>query len=227
MSTETTPPIRLPKVLREGDDAGAIDVLQEYFTRKVVKTGHLRSGARWDGWDPSGRRTADADIFTADDFVAITALSVEVPPEGAWIMLTERHAELNRMLAAVGPDRDLADEAGAKTAESPEWQLENALREIHGIGWTTASKLIARKRPRLFPIYDDVVGRTLDTRKAHLEPVRRAMRDDDRALHHRLLDLRDRAGLDQNVPALRILDVLAWMQGKNYQPKPGSGVAGV
>lgn len=224
MSTENTaepPPIRLPKVLREENDAAAIDVLREYFTRKVVKTGHLRSGARWDGWDPSGRRAADADVFTADDLVAITTLSVEVPPEGAWILLVERRAELAALLVAVGPDRDLAGESEPKTEVSPEWRLESGLREIHGIGRTTAAKLIARKRPRLYPVYDDVVARQLDTRKAHLEPVRLALRRGDGALHSRLLDLRVRAGLPENVPALRILDVLAWMQGKGYKPQPG------
>lgn len=228
MSTENTsaaaiesPHIRLPKVLREGDDAAAVDVLREYFTRKVVKTGHLRSGARWDGWDPSGRRAADADVFTADDLVAITTLSVEVPPEGAWLLLGERRAQLSALLAEVGADRDLAGEAEPKTAASPEWRLENALREIHGIGRTTAAKLIARKRPRLFPVYDEVVARQLGTKAAHLEPVRLALRHDDGALHRRLLDLRGRAGLPAEVPVLRILDVLAWMQGKGHVPKPG------
>lgn len=215
-STSEEPQIRLPKVLREGDDATAIDILREYFTRSVVKTGHIRTGARWDAWDPSGRRDADADVFTADDLVAVTLLSVRVPAQGAWLLLGERRDEMTGLLAAVGPDRDLVDESDPMTSASPAWQLENALREIHGIGRTIASKLIARKRPRLYPIYDDVVGRQLGTRAAHLEPIRLALREDDGALHGRLLDLRDRAGLDESVPALRVLDVLAWMQGKGF-----------
>lgn len=234
MSIETTPTtpresphLRLPKVLRGEDDvrgdAAAVDVLREYFTRRVVKTGHERTGSRWDGWDPSGRRAADADVFTADDLVAITLLSVQVPAQGAWILLVERAAELNRLLAAVGPDRDLVDEAEPMTPDSPAWQLETALREIHGVGRTVASKLIARKRPRLYPVYDEVVGRQLGTKAAHLEPMRLALRHDGGALHHRLLGLRERAGLDEQVPALRILDVLAWMQGKGYQPQAEPG----
>ncbi|MFD4180517.1 DUF6308 family protein [Rhodococcus sp. NPDC058514] len=209
-------PIRLPRVLRDGDDAAAIDVLREYFTRPVIKTGHLRTGARWDSWDPSGRRAADVDTFTSDDLVAITLLSVQVPAQGAFILLGDRSAELNRLLAEVGPDRDLVDESEAMTPDSPVWRLETALREVHGIGRTIASKLIARKRPRLNPIYDDVVGRQLGTREAHLEPVRYALRHRDGELHHRLDDLRQRAGLGESVPALRVLDVLAWMQGKGY-----------
>ncbi|ORI12673.1 DUF6308 family protein [Rhodococcus sp. 1168] len=213
-------PIRLPKVLREGDEAAAIDILHEYFTHQVDKTGHIRTGARWDAWDPSGRRAADAYVFTTDDLLAVTLLSVQVPAQGAWLLLGERRDEMAARLTDVGPDRDLAEEHVPMTAESPAWQLENALREIHGIGRTIASKLIARKRPRLYPIYDEVVGRQLGTKSAHLEPIRLALRHDDGALHHRLLDLRDRASLDDSVPALRVLDVLAWMQGKGYVAKP-------
>ncbi|TQF69118.1 hypothetical protein FK531_10125 [Rhodococcus spelaei] len=209
-------PIRLPRVLRDGDDDAAVDVLREYFARPVIKTGHLRTGARWDSWDPSGRREADADTFTADDLVAVTLLSVQVPAQGAWIMLGDKHAELDRLLVEVGPDRELVDEPEPMTPESPARRLETALREVHGIGRTIASKLIARKRPRLYPIYDDVVGRQLGTKVAHLEPVRLSLRHRDGELHRRLVDLRQRADLPESVPAVRVLDVLAWMQGKGY-----------
>lgn len=213
------PQIRLPKVLREGDDAAAVDILQEYFTRSVVKTGHIRTGARWDAWDPTGRRAADADVFTTDDLVAVTFLSVQIPAQGAWLLLGEHRDELARLLAAVGPDRDLVEEHDAITPESPVGQLESALRGIHGIGRIGTAKLIARKRPRLYPVYDDAIGRQLGTKAEHAESVRRVLREDAGVLHRRLVDLHDRAGLDASVPALRVLDVLAWMQGKGYVAK--------
>ncbi|MFF0815335.1 DUF6308 family protein [Rhodococcus sp. NPDC003318] len=211
--------VRLPRVLRDGDDDAAVDVLQEYFTRRVVKTGYLRPGALWDTWDPSGRRAADRDTFTSDDLVAVTLLSVQVPAQGAVALLGEAAPALSALLADVGPDRDLADEDAALTEDAPIVRLETALREVHGIGRITASKLIARKRPRLYPVYDDVIGRELWVRAEYLEPLRRALREDDRALHRRLTDLRDRAGLGDTVPALRVLEVLAWMQGKKYVPR--------
>lgn len=210
--------LRLPRVLRDGDDAAAVDVLHEYFTRPLVKTGYLRTGAHWDTWDPSGRRDADRDRFTADDLVAVTLLNVKVPAQGALLVLGDRSAELAALLRDVGDDRDLADETAALTEESPVSRLEATLTEIHGIGRTTATKLIARKRPRLHPIYDRVIGLQLGTTTDHTEPIRLALRDNDAELHHRLLTLRERAGLDDRVPALRILDVLAWMQGKKYVP---------
>ena len=216
------PALRLPRVLRDGDDAAAVDVLHEYFTRKLVKTGYLRTGALWDAWDPSGRRDADRDVFTADDLVAVTLLSVKVPAQGALILLQDKRSELTELLREVGEDRDLADESEAVTVESPVSRLELALTEVHGIGRTTATKLVARKRPRLHPVYDRVIGLQLGTTVDHTEPIRVALREDDRELHRRLIALREQAGLDERVPALRILDVLAWMQGKKYVPNVGA-----
>ncbi|WP_433608908.1 DUF6308 family protein [Prescottella agglutinans] len=206
--------IRLPKVLATGDDDAAVEVLQEYFRRPWVKTGRLRSGALWDEWDSAGTRERDVDVFTADDLVAVTLLSVSVSPDGADILLRERREEFAELLRAVGPDRDLVDEADELTPDWPAWQLETALWTIPSIGRTVASKLIARKRPRLYPIYDRVVGEVLDTKKAHLNPIREALRDNDGELHNRLMALRERAGLPDTIPTVRILDVLAWMQLK-------------
>ena len=106
------------------------------------------------------------------------------------------------------------------------WQLEQALRIVPSVRRTTASKLIARKRPRLYPIYDAVVGNVLGTERAYLEPTRRALRADGRRLHTRLLSLRAAAGLDGTVPAVRVLDMIAWMHGKNSGVRRADPVAG-
>ncbi len=206
-------PIRLPKVLAAGDDNAAVEVLQQYFRAPWVKTGRLRSGALWDTWDSTGTRERDTDVFTADDLVAVTLLTVEVSPDGADVILRERRGEFAELLSAVGPDRDLVDE-DELTPESPVCRLEAALWTVPSVGRTVASKLIARKRPRLFPIYDRVIGEVLGAKQAHYEAVRQALRANDRELHRRLVALRSAAGLDDSVPALRVLDVLAWMQLK-------------
>lgn len=208
-------PIRLPKVLASGDDDGAMDVLREYFREPLVKTGRVRSGALWDEWESTGTRRRDVDVFTADDLLAITFLSVSVDPDGAQVLLKERHDEFADLLREIGPDRDLVDETGEITPESPAWRLETALWTVPGIGRTVASKLIARKRPRLYPVYDRVVGEVLGTKTAHLEPIRQALRANDQQLHRHLVTLRERAALPATVPAIRILDVLARMQVKS------------
>ncbi|UNN04495.1 DUF6308 family protein (plasmid) [Rhodococcus opacus] len=71
---------------------------------------------------------------------------MQVPPRAA-------RAILNVLLTAVGPDRVLVDEPVPLTPGWPAWDLETALRGLRDVGWTKATKLIARKRPRLYPIF--------------------------------------------------------------------------
>jgi hypothetical protein len=49
-----------------------------------------------------------------------------------------------------------------------------------------------------------------------------ALRKEDHALHNRLLRLRKQAGLPEEVSVLRVLDVIAWMEGTH--PGPGTVV---
>ncbi|QHE72564.1 DUF6308 family protein [Rhodococcus sp. WAY2] len=65
------------------------------------------------------------------------------------------------------------------------------------------------------PGWDSVVSQVLGTERAHLNPVREALRADDAALHRRLLSIREEAGLPEEISALRVFDVIAWMDGKN------------
>ncbi|MGY0231977.1 DUF6308 family protein [Longispora urticae] len=104
------------------------------------------------------------------------------------------------------PLRGPADWAG--------WRLRAALLDLDGVGVTTATKLMARKRPRLRPIWDPVVAAVTGTGRRQWEPLRVALREDDRALHRRLLRLRSAAGLPLEVSPLRVLDVICWQTGR-------------
>jgi len=68
------------------------------------------------------------------------------------------------------------------------------------------------------PVYDSVVSKVLGTKKDHWEPIRVALRKEDHALHNRLLRLRKQAGMSDNVSVLRVLDVIAWMEGTHPDP---------
>ncbi|WP_249353645.1 DUF6308 family protein [Rhodococcus sp. USK13] len=73
-------------------------------------------------------------------------------------------------------------------------------------------------RPQTLPAVPDLgFGRqqVLGTERSHLNPVREALRADDAAVHHRLLSIREEAGLPEEISALRVFDVIAWMDGKN------------
>ena len=154
------------------------------------------------------------DRFTADDVLAVTFLSVSVPPAAAHLLLRESAERYAGLLRDLGADRDLVDEPGPIADDWAGWTLMSALRELPGVGATTASKLLARKRPRLRPIYDSVVASVTDCAQHQWEPLRSALAADDRALHQRLLRLRDAAALPEAVSALRVFDVIAWMQAR-------------
>lgn len=144
-------------------------------------------------------------------------------------ILEQDRKSLTELLRAIGPDRDLVDVDEEITDAWPANRAYARLLQIPDIGPTRANKLLARKRPRLIPVYDQVINDyLLDGAGRYWEPLRQALRADDRALHHRLIDLRKKTGLAESVSPLRIFDVIAWMEGTGrLQPmsKPsGEGV---
>jgi hypothetical protein len=206
--------VRLPQVLQDSDDGRAIAALRRYYGT----SGNLGSftGARFDAWDSSGTRWADANRFTADDLVAVTFLSVNVTAPAAISLLDTRADAFGSLLTELGPDRDLAEEHEQWGDDWAGWELWKKLTELPGVGPTTASKLLARKRPRLRPIYDSVVADVLGSQRLW-EPLRLRLTSEP-SLQERLLRLRRDAGLDEAVSALRVFDVIAWMEGKFGPP---------
>jgi len=209
--------MRLPDALTQDTDERALALLADYYG--APPGSGQRSGAAFDTWDSTGTRQRDLDRFTADDLVAITLLSVDLSGTAARRLLVSDSERFSGLLAAVGPDRDLVD-VEALPPQGPEWSLMGALTQLPGVGPTKASKLFARKRPRLRPIYDSVVAEVMDTRQQHWEPIRVKLRENNGQLHQRLLSLRDQAGLPPQVSALRVLDVIAWMEGKKAGVRP-------
>ncbi|GIG93061.1 DUF6308 family protein [Plantactinospora endophytica] len=205
-------PIRLPEALTTPDDEVALKLLAEYYGHPYGAP-HALTGAGFDVWDSTGTRAEDANRFTADDLVALMFLSLAVPASTALVLLGDRVADFAGLLAEVGPDRDLADEEEPLHPGWPAWRLYQELLEVPGVGRTTASKLLARKRPRLLPVWDTETAKVTGARSKHWEPLRLALRADGKVLHRRLLRLRDLAGLPSQVSALRVFDVICWREG--------------
>lgn len=205
--------VTLPPPLTAATDDDAVALLRRYYGNSYLDGG-CYTGAFFDSWAPVNR-IADSNRFTADDLVAITFLSVNVKADAARELLVTRAARLTELLEAVGPDRDLVDETQGLTPDAPLLLLEMELKSIRDIRTTKATKLMARKRPRLVPIYDTVVTRVLNTVKVHRDPIREALRADGGALHTRLLTIRSAAALPDEISALRVLDVISWMHGKS------------
>jgi len=203
----------LPAALQSDDDATALRLLTRYFGPVVGDPGSY-TGAAWDEWDPSGRRKQDVDEFTSDDCTAVTLLSVDLSGSAAHRLLVRDRDRFTALLAAVGPDRDLVAVEERVTEAWPASQLYRALDELPAVGRTKASKLLARKRPALLPIWDSVIGGVTQSWDEFWEPLRQELRANDAALHRRLLRLRDQAGLSPAVTALRVFDVVCWLEGK-------------
>ena len=112
----------------------------------------------------------------------------------------------------------LADNGPADAA----WRL---LRDRAGMGWVTTSKLLARKRPRLLPVYDTVVRCAFGHPDRWWRWLDTAFATDGGALPRRLTAARDAAGADPAVTPLRILDVVIWMRHRaRHQPRDCAGL---
>lgn len=164
---------------------------------------------------------------TADDLIAVSCLSVHVPARAALAFLGEYAGEIGSLLSAIPADRALEEVPideheslfGPGSPTESLWRLLRADGEQRwGVGPTTASKIMARKRPALIPIYDSVVGKlTGFTRPggtwwAWHEAFAPNSAQTASDLVPRLQELRGEAGL-ADISLLRILDVVLWMDG--------------
>ena len=94
---------------------------------------------------------------TADDLLAVSLLDIAWRPEAVRQLLGSRAGPVSAMLSEIPTDVDLWAAPDAEVATvNPLW---DALLEMPGVGTATASKLLARKRPRLCPASDKVVIR--------------------------------------------------------------------
>lgn len=171
-----------------------------------------------------GDRLEVRDRFTGEDLVAVTALSVEVPIQAAVAILDARAADYSALLAQVPADVDLWDAeddlVGPGSAADRLW---SEIEGLAGVGWVTTGKLLARKRPRLLPVYDNVVKEVLARRDGEefWRPLRDLLRSDEimvgvgpgSVLKDHLCQLAKGPG-EGTITPLRAFDIATWMHGK-------------
>jgi hypothetical protein len=145
------------------------------------------------------------DEFTADDLLAVALLDITWRPQVVRIVLQTHRQQIGELLADIPTDVDLWDACDVTFKQvDVMWDL---LTSIEGIGTASATKLLARKRPRLCPISDslvikavDVPGRTWDVLRCLLADA--GARADVEAL---------RPVAAAEATLLRILDVALWV----------------
>jgi hypothetical protein len=215
--------MRLPVALSETNDSAAQDLLECYYGTGAHAHHSPFTGAWFDTWDSTGTRAQDVDRFTADDLVAVSFLSVDIAAPAARALLDVEADVFAALLRELGSDRDLVQEKVGWSDDWVGWRLWQKLIALPDVGPTRASKLYARKRPRLRPIYDSVVAKVIGMQSVW-EPLRAELQA-DAGLHPRLLVLREQAQLPAEVSALRVFDVLAWMEGTYAHNCPFAGRA--
>ncbi|WP_127360471.1 DUF6308 family protein [Actinacidiphila soli] len=211
--------IDIPDIFEE--DGVAAGLLARYFGT-LPADGSPFTGAFFERLGGGGDRLATRDLFTAEDLVAVSMLSVDVPAPAALEILQTRALELSDLLRLIPTDTDLVDVPDDTINDGwPATKLWNVLNALPGVGWVTAGKLLARKRPRLVPVYDTVVKSTLQLTGGFWEPLRCTLRADGQHLHERLLKIRAESGIGDDISPLRVFDIVVWMHGKGYVP-PGT-----
>ena len=214
----------LPEILGPHRTDDAAKLLHRYYTEKTT-TGSIRTGARFDTWAGGGDAPDVVNTVTADDLLALSMLSVEVKGPAVIGLLETHAAEITRLLAQIPADVDMADVKPEDFArlygkDSAAWQLWDLFRGYKGGQWksgpTKTSKLLARKRPKLIPVWDSVVAHAagLTSSLTYWEEWHGLLTADDGALARRLDAVQAAADLPAPVTTLRAMDVILWMDGK-------------
>jgi hypothetical protein len=158
--------------------------------------------------------SCDAAQFEPSDVLAVEALSVRVPTESAARLLVTEADRFNKLLAQIPRDVDLWEVPRSELEpQSSAAQLHAALKTLDDVGYVTAGKLLAAKRPRLIPILDWKVERLLEPPKDQFWVT----------MHDQLTDEARRqtiaevcAVAPRGVSLLRRIDVALWMHATAY-----------
>ncbi|MFJ7990451.1 DUF6308 family protein [Streptomyces sp. NPDC096351] len=197
----------------------AVDDLRRYFGVGLPPGDVAFTGSRFEHLAGGGDLPSVADRITAEDLLAVQTLSVTIPaPVALDILEGPLGTRLSGLLRAIPGDLDMVD-AGVQVLDggSPADQAWHLLTEQPDVGWVIAGKILARKRPRLIPVYDRVVRCALGRPPSFWAALRTALREDNGCLHRQLLALRQASHLPESVSALRVCDVAVWMGHRALQ----------
>lgn len=170
--------------------------------------------------------TTTPNAITARDIVAVSMLSVNVPPRAAaWLLDPAGARVVTALLEQIDPapiwlqaSDVITDPEGPlirlwALLRAPSTQLPHVADE-NEIGPVIAGKLLAAKRPHLVPIYDRVVARALEAPNGRWWECWRASMSDE-ILRDRIRRVRATVAaahpLALALSDLRICDIVIWM----------------
>lgn len=155
-------------------------------------------------FDSLGHNPRDKIII--DDLLAVTLLDVRWTPLAVRRLLIDQAAEVGELLGRIDEDTDLWAEGSSEqlAAADPLWAL---LCSLPGVRDTRASKLLARKRPRLIPNTDSVVVSAVGTQGRTWPTLLHCFQDE--LFRQSVESLRPKNV--ESISLLRIFDVAIWM----------------
>lgn len=209
------------KAIQRVSDREAIDYLSRYYLSEAG----FYTGSEFEriGAEP-GRENA----FTAADLYSVATLAVDVPARAGIAILGEESSDFNGLLeqipnVAIGSlsESEFEKHLGMDSKAMALWDLLRRNRpgdSRWGLGPTTTSKIMARKRPRLIPIEDSVVNRVVELGRGDSWRLWwEAFQAEGDYLEERATELRTEIGRPE-LSTLRVLDVMLWMWGKAHLP---------
>lgn len=214
-----TLPAALSPARAEDDDAvGGEELLRRYLTDRLAtkKSDPGRaeapywSGARFENYGDN-----PPDVITGDDVVAVSLLGVNVPAHAALAITERQSVDVTKLLNAIDDDVDLDSDGADKLIrkDGPAWELWRMLRSHDDVGPTIASKIMARKRPRLIPVQDSVVRSAVGwhAKADFWSGMRDLLRSNDGELVRRLKNIQEAVPESVHLSRLRVFDIVVWM----------------
>jgi hypothetical protein len=202
----------LPEILSAPVPVAA-RVVSDYLTRKLPSgDGPLYVGCMFDRYAGGGDNESVRHVLTAEDVVAVSMLGVTVSGRAALRLLGSDARHISTLLASIPCNVDLVDAGPTDIGpESPAWELWCLVAACFPDDETSASKLLARKRPRLMPIEDRSVMASLGHEGDYWAALRHFLFRDSHAASKWLQAVRTYAGLEEDISEIRIFDILTWM----------------
>ncbi|MGM7669843.1 DUF6308 family protein [Microbacterium sp. A93] len=212
------------KAMNHIENDEAVRYIKKYFEPR--NNGRpLFTGSHFDSFDGGGG--VEPNRITAADLLALEMLSESVRGQAALGIVESLADEIEELLVQVPEEAKLEEITEAEFERlldkgSPAQQLWDLLKQNNGsrwhIGTTRASKILARKRPHLIPIYDTVVRReALGERSGNYwrDWFNAFQGAEGRQLAERLRSIRNESG-ETHLSLLRVLDIVLWMKGTGY-----------
>jgi hypothetical protein len=159
----------------------------------------------------------DPNAIEPEDLIAVHLLGMTFRPSATKALIEDRESreEISGWLAKIPTTVDIWSEEVDFGAANQLWELiaQREKRIYRGVGGVVAGKLLARKRPRLIPIIDDVVMDLVPKPDSvtYWDLYRDYLRLDGRL--DKVERLRPEGLSRDTTPTLRLLDTAIWIRG--------------